>query len=58
MSDKDFEKLLEIAQENLEESKTMTKKEAIAALNRAGIVTKKGVFTKNYKDLRFYSETK
>lgn len=56
MSNKDFDRLMEIAQESIEEAKTMTKKEAIATLNRAGIVTKKGVFTKNYKALKDYSK--
>ena len=58
MSDKDFEKLLEIAKESIVESKNMTKKEAIATLNRAGIVTKKGEFTKNYRELKIYSKKK
>ena len=56
MSNTDFDRLMEIAQESIEEAKTMTKKEAIATLNRAGIVTKKGVFTKNYKALKDYSK--
>ncbi len=46
MDDKDFAKLMEIAKERIEAVKTMTKKEAIASLNRAGIVTKKGEFTR------------
>lgn len=56
MSDKDFAKLMEIAKERKEAVKTMTKKEAIESLNRAGIVTKKGEFTKNYKELKAYSK--
>ncbi len=58
MSDKDFAKLMEIAQKSIEEAKTMSKKDAIATLNRAGIVTKKGEFTKNYKELKAYSKRK
>lgn len=58
MSDKDFAKLMEIAQESIEAAKTMTKKEAIATLNRAGILTKKGEFTKPYKELKAYSKRK
>ncbi|MCO5949243.1 MULTISPECIES: hypothetical protein [Mucilaginibacter] len=48
MSDKDFEKLMDIAKMQLEEVKKMTKKEAIASLHDAGILTKKGKFTKPY----------
>lgn len=58
MSDKDYAKLMEIAQKSIEESKTMTKKEAIASLNRAGILTKKGEFTKNYPALKAHSKRK
>lgn len=52
MSDKDFAKLMDIAQERIEAARTMTKKEAIATLNRAGILTKKGEFTKHYPTLK------
>jgi TnpA family transposase len=58
MSDSDFEKLMEIAKERLEIAKTMTRKEAIASLNRAGILTKKGEFTKNYKELKAFSKSR
>lgn len=58
MSDKDFAKLMEIAKESIEASKKMTKKEAIASLNRAGILTKKGEFTKNYPALKAHSKRK
>lgn len=58
MSDKDFAKLMEIAKESIEAAKTMTKKEAIASLNRAGILTKKGEFTKNYPALKAHSKRK
>ena len=58
MSNKDFDRLMEIAQESIEESKAMTKKEAIATLNRAGIFTKRGQFTKPYKALKEFSEAK
>jgi len=58
MSDKEFAKLMEIAKKSIEEAKTMTKKEAIASLNRAGILTKKGEFTKNYPALKAYSKRK
>ncbi|MBN7813430.1 hypothetical protein J0A68_20915 [Algoriphagus sp. H41] len=58
MSDKDFAKLMEIAKESIEAAKTMSKKEAIASLNRAGIVTKKGEFTKNYPALKAHSKRK
>jgi len=58
MSDKDFAKLMEIAKESIEAAKTMTKKEAIASLNRAGIVTKKGKFNRHYKKLNVFSKEK
>ncbi|WP_310105328.1 hypothetical protein [Algoriphagus sp. 4150] len=58
MSDKDFAKLMEIAKESVEAAKTMTKKEAIASLNRAGIVTKKGEFNRHYKVLKDFSKGK
>ncbi len=58
MNDRDFAKLMEIAKKRIEAVKTMTKKEAIASLNRAGIVTKKGEYTRNYKKLRAYSKGK
>lgn len=51
MSEKDFEALMELATRKLEEAKNMSKKEAIQALNSAGILTKKGKFTKPYADL-------
>lgn len=58
MSDKDFAKLMEIAKESIEAAKTMTKKEAIASLNRAGIVTKNGEFNRHYKVLKDFSKGK
>lgn len=58
MSQKEFDRLMMIAQESIEAAKAMSKKEAIATLNRAGIVTKKGEFTKNYKELKAYSKDK
>ena len=51
MSDKQMEALLELAKTNLEQAKTMTKKEAILSLNKAGILTKKGKFTRPYAEL-------
>jgi hypothetical protein len=51
MSDKDFQILMDLADAQLEAAKKMTKKEAILSLNRAGILTKKGKFTKNYTEL-------
>jgi len=51
MSDKDFKALMELAARKLEEAKTMSKKEAIQSLNSAGILTKKGKFTKPYAEL-------
>ena len=46
-----MEALLELAKTNLEQAKTMTKKEAILSLNKAGILTKKGKFTRPYSEL-------
>lgn len=51
MSDKDIDKLMELADAKLEEVKKMSKKEAILSLNRAGILTKTGKFTKPYAEL-------
>lgn len=51
MSDKDIDILMELVKARLEKVKTMSKKEAIASLNAAGILTKKGKFTKNYAEL-------
>jgi hypothetical protein len=48
MSDKDFERLMDIAKDALEKAKKMTRQEAIESLNKAGILTKKGKFTKPY----------
>lgn len=51
MNDKDIEILMELARKKLEEAKIMTKKEAILSLNKAGILTKSGKFTKPYAEL-------
>ncbi len=51
MSDKQMEALLDLAKTRLEQAKTMTKKEAILSLNKAGILTKKGKFTHPYSEL-------
>lgn len=51
MSDKDIAKLNELATTLLERAKTMSKKEAIASLNEAGILTKKGKFMHAYAEL-------
>jgi hypothetical protein len=51
MSDKDIAALMELAKTTLERAKTMTKKEAILSLNKAGILTKKGKFTRPYAGL-------
>jgi hypothetical protein len=51
MSDKDVEKLTDLAKARLHHAKTMSKKEAILSLNRAGILTKKGKFTQAYIEL-------
>jgi len=51
MNDKDFKVLMDLADEAVERSKKMTKKEAILSLNRAGILTKSGKFTKPYAEL-------
>lgn len=51
MSDKDFKALMDLASKKLEEAKAMSKKEAIESLNKAGILTKKGKFTKHYTEL-------
>lgn len=52
MSEKDVQYLMELAKNKLEAAKYMTKVGAIASLNEAGILTKKGKFTKNYRPLQ------
>lgn len=51
MTDKELNALMELAARKLEEAKGMSKKEAILSLNNAGILTKKGKFTKPYVEL-------
>lgn len=51
MSDKEYQALMELAARKLEEAKVMSKQQAILALNSAGILTKKGKFTKPYAEL-------
>jgi hypothetical protein len=51
MSDKDIAKLTELANARLERAKAMSKKEAIASLNEAGILTKTGKFMQAYVEL-------
>jgi hypothetical protein len=49
MSEKDIKKLIDLAKTKLKEKRT--KKEALASLVSAGIMTKKGNYTKPYQDL-------
>ena len=49
MSGKDIKQLVELAKKKLKENRT--KEEALAELISAGIMTKKGNFTKPYKNL-------
>ncbi len=58
MSDKDFKALMDLASKKLEEAKVMSKKEAIQSLNKAGILTKKGKFTKPYAELEKFVAAK
>lgn len=51
MNDKDYNALMDLLNRKLDESKNLTKKEAINALNKAGILTKQGKFTKPYEKL-------
>ena len=51
MSDKDIEVLMELAKTKLEQLKDMSKSDVITSLNDAGILTKKGKFTKAYSEL-------
>ncbi|WP_202909833.1 hypothetical protein [Mucilaginibacter pedocola] len=51
MSNKDIEKLTELAAARLESARSMSKKDAILSLNEAGILTKKGKFTQPYAEL-------
>ena len=49
MNDRDIKKLIDLAKRKLKE--TRTKEEALASLVSAGILTKKGNYTKPYRDL-------
>lgn len=49
MTDRDIERLIDLAKELQDQAKTMTKKEALMSLNRAGILTMKGKFMKPYR---------
>jgi hypothetical protein len=49
MSEKDIQNLIDLAKSKLKEK--LTKKEALASLVSAGILTKKGNYTKPYRDL-------
>jgi hypothetical protein len=49
MSDKDYQRLMDLADEELK--KRVTKEEAIRSLYNAGILDMNGNFTEMYKDL-------
>lgn len=51
MKQASIDKLIELSKEELEKSKTRTKEESLNTLVQAGIMTKKGKFTKPYKEL-------
>jgi len=49
MSEKDIQKLMDLAKKKLTEKRT--KKQALASLVSAGILTEKGNYTKPYQNL-------
>jgi hypothetical protein len=51
MSEKDYQRLMDIMAESLEKAKHYTKEEALAVLIRAGLLDKDGNFTEPYKHL-------
>lgn len=51
MSEKDYQRLMDLAAKGLEEARKMTKEEALAVLIRAGHLDKDGNFTEPYKHL-------
>ena len=51
MSEKDYQRLMDILAKSLEEAKHYTKEEALADLIRAGHLDKDGNFTEPYKHL-------
>ena len=51
MSEKDYKRLMDLAAKLLEDTKSMTKEEALDNLCFAGILDKKGNFTKPYRNL-------
>ena len=48
MNDEDIKRIMDLLVRKHEEVKKMTKKEAIASLHAAGILTKNGKFSKPY----------
>jgi|HubBroStandDraft_2_1064218.scaffolds.fasta_scaffold536961_1 hypothetical protein len=55
MSEKDYQKLMELADELLKKAKNHTKEEALQSLIRAGIFDKDGNYTENYPALAAWS---
>ena len=51
MTDKEYERMMDVAYKSLEEAKRMTKEEALAHLMRCGHLDKDGNFTEPYKHL-------
>jgi len=51
VSDKDVQILMELAEAKLEQLKDLSKNDVILLFNDAGILTKKGKFTKAYAEL-------
>lgn len=56
MSDKDFQILMDFTEEELK--RVYTKEEALLALRDAGILDEKGNFTKPYKNLGRYIQSR
>jgi hypothetical protein len=51
MTDQDIQKLIDLAKKQLALSKKFTKEQALASLVSAGILTKKGNYTKPYRNI-------
>jgi hypothetical protein len=51
MGDKDIQRLMELAENLIQQSKTWTKEEALASLVRAGILDEHGNHTPPYQEL-------
>lgn len=56
MSDKEIQRLLDLAQTLLERARTFTKEEALESLIAIGILDEKGEYTKPFQELNQFEE--